>query len=69
MSEESVHATSSASSTWNGGVCPVCYARFLGSHTCSVEDLLERADQLRDMAMEKFKALGPEPTRGPEDRP
>lgn len=53
---------------WNGGACGTCGALYVGSHTCSIEDLLRRADQLRDMALEKFRGLGPEPTRGPIDR-
>ena len=57
--------TTTAATTWNGGVCGICTARFLGSHTCSVEDLLNRSDELRAMAMRRFEALGPEPTIGP----
>jgi len=35
-----------SSSTWNGGVCPTCSARYLGSHTCSPEDIARRIAEL-----------------------
>lgn len=32
--------------TWNGGVCPHCGTRFLGSHVCSPEDIIRRINEL-----------------------
>jgi hypothetical protein len=60
--------TTSTTATWNGGSCGICGALYLGSHTCSVEDLLRKSDELRDMAMKRFEQLRPQPTRGPEDQ-
>lgn len=61
-----VTATATTGGTlWNGGSCGICGALYLGSHECSVTDLLRRSDDLRDMALRRFKELNPQPTRGP----
>lgn len=46
--------TWAVATTWNGGVCGVCAARYLGSHTCSVDDLLRRSSELLQLARETF---------------
>lgn len=40
--------------TWNGGSCQICGALYLGIHSCSVEDLIRRSDELRELAARKF---------------
>lgn len=35
-----------AAASWNGGVCATCGARYLGSHTCSSDDILRRVKEL-----------------------
>lgn len=35
--------------TWNGPICGICGARYLGSHTCSREDLMEAIGRLQDL--------------------
>jgi hypothetical protein len=67
--DAALNGTASAATTWNGGICGVCAAKYLGSHTCSVEGLLERSDELRRLAMEAFERLNPQPTVGPDRRP
>lgn len=60
--------TASTGTTWNGGHCGVCGALYLGGHACTVEDLLRRSDELRDLALKRFESLKPQPTVGPTDR-
>lgn len=31
---------------WNGGICGTCNATYIGSHTCSREDILARVKAL-----------------------
>lgn len=59
--------TATVATAWNGGCCGVCGALYLGSHQCSIEDLMRRSDELRDMALRKFWDLNPEPTHGPPE--
>lgn len=69
QSSESV-TVSTNSTIWNGGVCTVCGARYLGSHgshDCSPLDLMKRAAELERMAREKFERMSPQPTTGPAD--
>lgn len=50
MNVQRLHSTGSAVVAWNGGVCQVCTARYLGSHQCSADDLIRRAQELLRMA-------------------
>jgi hypothetical protein len=34
---------------WNGPSCPTCGARYLGSHTCSHDDIVRRVNELLAM--------------------
>lgn len=38
--------TTSTGTMWNGGVCAICGARFVGSHSCSREDVARRISEL-----------------------
>lgn len=39
-------STGTVSTSWNGGVCGTCGARYLGPHTCSQNDILRRIQEL-----------------------
>ena len=39
--------TTTTTIAWNGPTCGTCGVRWLGSHTCSNEDLLRRIDELK----------------------
>jgi hypothetical protein len=54
-------STTSTAVTWNGPICPTCGARYLGSHTCSWDDLQRRIEELRT-AQDRL-------TRGPVKTP
>lgn len=51
--------TTTADSAWNGPVCSTCGARWLGSHTCSHEDIVRRINEL-------LALLKPRPVRAVE---
>lgn len=38
-----------SATTWNGGVCGTCAARYIGHHVCSHQDITRRINELRDM--------------------
>jgi len=46
MTVQSINTASITSASWNGGVCPTCAARYLGSHACSADDLTRRINEL-----------------------
>lgn len=55
--------------TWNGPICTICAARYLGAHTCTREDIVRGVmvllDQLSDMSPAKVGCTlsGPQVTR------
>lgn len=49
MSSAQSMTTAWPGTTWNGPVCPTCGLRYLGSHTCSHEDIVRRINELLDL--------------------
>lgn len=75
MSACTYTVSSSSATAFNGPSCPTCARTYVGVHTCSVEDLVRRASELREQAdklieqaLTRFASLGPQPTLGPTER-
>jgi hypothetical protein len=70
MHSMTYQTTTVAATAHNGPICTVCALRYVGVHTCSVEDLLRRADELREQAVrleeKALSRLGPQPTASPD---
>lgn len=45
--------------TWNGPTCGTCGARYLGSHTCTTEDILRRVNELLGLLPKEPAACNP----------
>jgi hypothetical protein len=55
MQTTTISTITGAGTTWNGGYCPTCGCRWLGSHYCTQDDILRRIGEL----MELLKTTGP----------
>ena len=62
-------STTSAATSWNGGVCSTCSARFLGSHSCSRDDIARRIQDLLSLLNTLPSAAPADATRGCPCRP
>lgn len=57
MTQFSYTITSTTGVAHNGPICQTCRARYVGTHECSVESLLEIAEFYQDLARRRFDEL------------
>jgi hypothetical protein len=69
MQTSQTFASTATASTWNGGFCQTCGARYLGSHACTNEDILRRVTELLGMLNRPTVARGCDPTSACPCRP